>query len=101
MDIGQTADTAKQLVTRDRGNEYGHPLEDFSRTVKLYHILKGSNTVDTAEDGILFMVCVKLSREANKHRSDNLVDLAGYADLLNFARGASNQCPVPESVKKA
>lgn len=48
--------------------------------------MRGHNRVETAEDGILFMVCVKLSREANAHGSDNLVDLAGYVDLLNYAR---------------
>ena len=32
----------------------------------------------------MFMVCVKLSRQVNKHGRDNLVDAAGYLETLRM-----------------
>lgn len=32
---------------------------------------------------VIVLMAVKLSREAFKHKRDNLVDLIGYADILN------------------
>jgi hypothetical protein len=45
----------------------------------------------TAEDGILFMVCVKLSRlmhelESGQNLPDNLIDAAGYLGCLAMVR---------------
>jgi len=81
---------AHELITRDRQNSYSHPLDDYSRTVSIYNALKGDDVM-TAEDGILFMMCVKLSRLMNELDNgldipDNTVDLAGYVGCLNMAR---------------
>lgn len=69
---------AQRLVHGDRGADYGHPLDDFTKTATLFNTLTGANL--TPCDVALFMVCVKLSREANKHKRDNLVDAAGYLE---------------------
>jgi len=81
---------AHELITRDRQQTYAHPLEDYSRTVSIYNALKGDDVM-TAEDGILFMMCVKLSRLMNELANgldipDNTIDLAGYVGCLNMAR---------------
>jgi hypothetical protein len=83
---------AHELITRDRQNTYSHPLEDYSRTVAIFNALKGTNAM-TAEDGILFMICVKLSRLMNEMQNgldvpDNVVDLAGYVGCLQMVREA-------------
>jgi hypothetical protein len=83
---------AHQLITRDRQDAYSHPLDDYSRTVSIYNALKGE-TVMTAEDGVLFMVCVKLSRLMNEMNRgldvpDNIVDAAGYIGCLQMVRAA-------------
>lgn len=75
---------AHKLVHGDRGESYGSPLDDFSRTATMFNALKGTNL--TAEDVAVFMMCVKLSREANRHKRDNLVDLCGYAETLMMVR---------------
>ncbi len=69
---------AHKLVHGDRGASYGSPLDDFSRTATMFNALRGKDL--TAEDVAIFMMCVKLSREANKHKRDNLTDLCGYAE---------------------
>ena len=56
---------AFDLITGDRQNDYSHPLDDYQRTVNIFNALMGSDLM-TVEDGILFMVCMKLSRLVNE-----------------------------------
>ena len=81
---------AHELITGDRQNAYSHPLDDYSRTVSIFNALKGEDLL-TAEDGILFMLCVKLSRlmheiDNGMNLPDNTVDAAGYLGCLAMAR---------------
>jgi hypothetical protein len=81
---------AHELITGARQKSYSHPYEDYSRTVSIYNALKGEDLM-TAEDGILFMVCVKLSRlmhelESGQNLPDNLIDAAGYLGCLAMVR---------------
>jgi hypothetical protein len=74
--------TGHRLVHGDRGNNYGHPYEDFSRTVAAVNAFLGHKFKEPLgpEDIPLIMLCVKLSREANLSKPDNLVDAAGYIE---------------------
>ena len=83
---------AHELITKDRQKDYSHPLDDYSRTVAIFNALKGGQVL-TTEDGVLFMVCVKLSRLMNEMNEgldvpDNIVDLAGYIGCLQMVRVA-------------
>lgn len=69
---------AQGLVHGDRQRDYGHPADDFARTAALASIVLGKSL--TASDVAAFLVCVKLSRQVNRPKRDNLVDLAGYAE---------------------
>ena len=73
---------AHNLVHGPRQHAYGHPANDFSRTAALLNIILAGKLRDEldAADVALMMVCVKLSREVNKHGRDNLVDAAGYLE---------------------
>ncbi len=76
---------AHRLITNDRNNSYGHPLDDYSRTVDIFRAITGVEL--TAEQGLLFMVAVKLSRLGHNLNletlhQDSLVDAAGYLGCL-------------------
>jgi len=71
---------ALNLVNGERQSDYGHPYDDFSRTAKLWSAIL--DIPISPEQVALCMVAVKLSREVHKHKKDNLVDIAGYAETL-------------------
>ncbi len=77
---------AIRLVEGARGGDYGPPLDDFGRTAQLANVLLARKLKEPlkAEDIPLIMICVKLSREANRPKRDNLVDLCGYAQTLDM-----------------
>jgi hypothetical protein len=77
---------ALELTSGDRQASYGHPLQDFSRTAGLWTSLLGTKLLQpiTPEEVALCMVCLKLSREMNKHKQDNLIDIAGYINCLDM-----------------
>lgn len=74
---------AQRLVHGDRGATYGHPLDDYTTTAALFTAILGAPV--TAEQAILCMIAVKLSRLTRKpdHR-DSAVDVAGYAECLTM-----------------
>jgi hypothetical protein len=81
---------AQRLVHGDRGNAYGHPIDDFTKsalimTAVLYDKLKPGEQV-VAEDVPLLMQGVKISRETNKPKRDNRTDGAGYWETLDMVR---------------
>lgn len=81
MKRGHTCNKAKSLVTGDRAKAYGDAIEDFMRIQHLFNAATGQQI--QARHVPIFMICVKLSREFNKHQDDNMIDICGYADLLN------------------
>jgi hypothetical protein len=73
---------AESLVLGDRQSSYGHPLDNFSAnahmwTGTLYYKLKAGEVI-TPEDVALLMTQVKIAREINVPKRDNLVDAHGY-----------------------
>ena len=73
---------ADKLVHGDRNISYGHPFDDFSRTAAMWSAILGTKV--TAEQVGLCMCAVKISRECNLPKLDNMVDLAGYAETVNM-----------------
>jgi len=86
---------AQELVYGDRNDAYGHPMDDYTRT----GIIWGAMLRDWARDcairkkevvfpippelACLMMCAVKISREVNKPKRDNRVDLAGYSACVD------------------
>jgi hypothetical protein len=73
---------AIKLVLGDRNAAYGDPADDYGKTAKIWsgmlmHKLR-PNVEITPEEAVLMMVGLKLSREMNLHKDDNLIDAHGY-----------------------
>lgn len=76
---------AQRLVHGDRQASYGHPIEDFTRTGRMWGAILGTDDVPP-EKVALCMIAVKMSRECNRPKRDNAVDIAGYAETLHMVR---------------
>lgn len=74
---------ADSLVGGDRGADYGHPLDDFSKVVGMAMALWGRGP-QTAEEHGIYMMLVKIARQANRPKRDNMVDVAGYAATVQM-----------------
>ncbi len=85
-------DEAAELVHGERQDDYGHPAHDFACTADLWsawlrrkYLLPDEWKLE-AEDVGWLMVLLKLSREANASKHDNLVDAAGYLETVHLVR---------------
>lgn len=72
---------AQRLTHGPRNAEYGHPLDDYTKTAAMATAFLGDKLKDdiTAAEMAALMCIVKLARHAHKPKRDNMVDLAGYA----------------------
>lgn len=70
-------DEAKAIVCGDRDQQYGKPEDNFETISKLwsYYLTYSISKGDVA----MMMILLKVAREGEKHKHDNLVDIAGYA----------------------
>jgi len=78
------ADYAVSLVSGDRQNDYGHPLDDFTRAGKIWEAILGFPV--TAEQVALCMVGVKIAREVHGQKLDNAIDGIGYFLTLTMVQ---------------
>lgn len=74
---------AAELTQGARHHKYGHPADDFSRVTGMALALWGRGPETPAEHA-MYMILVKLSREAHEHNRDNLVDICGYARTIEM-----------------
>jgi hypothetical protein len=71
------AETAQRLVGGDRQDQYGHPIDDFTRTAGVINALYG--TKFGPRDIPIIMTAVKLSRVIQSpSKRDSIVDAVGY-----------------------
>lgn len=86
MEPGSTPETileeAQRLVHGARQTDYGHPLDDFTKTAAMWSAILG--TPVTAEQVGLCMIAVKISRQCNLPKRDNMTDAAGYAATVQM-----------------
>jgi hypothetical protein len=73
---------AAKAIHGEKRQAYGPVYESFQRVADLANIMLAPEHKFYADDAARFMLCVKLAREQFSHSRDNLVDICGYADLL-------------------
>ena len=78
---------ANKLIYGDRNKDYGHPRDNMQAIATLwnnYLAAKPDNFKHiTPKDVTMFMILVKVAREAHLPKRDNLVDIAGYAGVAD------------------
>ena len=84
QDPRDIAAAAAELVCGPRGDDYGHPLDDFSRAALIWQAILGVPV--TAEQVALCMVGVKIAREVHKPKADTVLDGVGYFLTLSMVR---------------
>jgi len=72
---------AQKIINADRQWDYGHPIDDYSRTASMWGEIMGKEGL-SAYQAVLGMIAVKISREVHKPKRDNRLDIAGYAGCL-------------------
>ena len=78
-------DEALSIVHGSRQSSYGHPFDDFTRTGRMWGAILGIDEVPP-DKVALCLIAVKISREVNRPKRDNRVDMAGYAEALDLVR---------------
>ena len=76
MNILQRANEIINERSEEKEREYGPMDNGIERIAKLVSIFR--NKEITPEDVYWVLISLKLSRESNKHKEDNLLDLVAY-----------------------
>ncbi len=71
---------AQCAIAGDRQDSYGDAAESFALIAKFWSVIL--KTEVSAEQVGLCMIALKISRQMNAPKRDNLVDIAGYAANL-------------------
>lgn len=71
---------AEEIVGGERATDYGDAKESFENIAKGWSVIVGSEI--TGPQVAMMMIWLKLMRENNNHKRDNLVDSIGYTILL-------------------
>lgn len=75
-------DEAKTIVEGSRQSDYGDAANNFERIAAIVNSVYPELNI-TSQQCCMVMIAVKLIREGYKHKRDNLVDLCGYAHIMN------------------
>lgn len=81
---GETESTlseAERIVNGDRQADYSDPVANFKHISEIASAISKEELSPTT--CCIVMIAVKLARESYKHKRDNLVDLAGYVEILH------------------
>lgn len=72
-----------QAAVSDRPASYGSPFENYQRWAGMLNAMFDHklSTHFTAADCAMMMAALKIARQVHTPKPDNLVDLAGYAEV--------------------
>lgn len=72
---------AGRIISGERDVQYGTPEDNQQRIADLWSVLFGIEV--TPRQACLALILVKIAREVNQPKRDNLVDIAGYAAIAD------------------
>lgn len=77
---------ADEIAGKDRSRDYGHPYENHRRIADIWNVQLGPKlkTPISPREVALMMIGLKLAREVNTQKRDNLVDCAGYVKMVDM-----------------
>ena len=77
---------ADNIAGEDRSRDYGHPYLNHQRIAAIWNIQLGDilNSPITPRQVALMMIGLKLAREYNTPKRDNLIDIAGYVKCIDM-----------------
>lgn len=65
----------------NRGAYYGTPDENYGRAATLWSVILDRDV--KPHEVVMCMVAIKMAREAERHRGDNIMDMIGYLTLYD------------------
>lgn len=71
---------AEKIINGDRAKAYGSPLVSCTKIATLWGVVL--NCEITPEQVAMCMIQLKIVREMNRHQKDNIIDIAGYAGIM-------------------
>lgn len=96
---------ADRIAGHSRSRDYGHPRENFQRIADLWDAYLANKFGDspriTPEDVGHMLILMKVARNQNKPKRDNLVDIAGYSKCLAMIAGMEDDSFSPPTPARA
>lgn len=81
--ILKKADEIVNQRSEEKEREYGPFIESMTKAANIYNAISPEDEQITVAGMYRAMVALKLSREAYKHKEDNLLDAVAYLGALN------------------
>ena len=81
---------AEDIVNGSRQSDYGDAANNFHRIANVVNSMYPQLNIN-AQQSCAVLMAVKLIREGFRHKRDNLVDLCGYAHIMNEINDRKNE----------
>ena len=81
---------AEEIVNGNRQSDYGDAANNFRRIANIVNSMYPQLNIN-AQQCCAVLMAVKLIREGFRHKRDNLVDLCGYAHIMNEINDRKNE----------
>lgn len=81
MNILNKADQIINNRAEEKTREYGDIDTEMSKISYLFQIMTGKKL--SIDEVYMLLVCLKLARQSNSHKEDNLLDCVAYLGALN------------------
>lgn len=89
MNILKKADQIVNERSEEKDRQYGDFHLSMEKTAKIASLF--SNKEITVADAYNVLIALKMARQSNKHKEDNLLDAVAYIGSLNDFNNKSNE----------